>query len=139
LSYDSLAREGRGGQAGNLEPQRRGRTPPGKKLGCSSAAADVSDLNSVTGAVQKTLGIVPTINIFINDAGISGPNPKLWEYPADDWKRIFAVNVEGTFYCCRVVAPLMHERNYSRIVTLLLLRGRMAIQIHPPIAPAKPP
>ena len=49
----------------------------GKKLGCSSVAADVSDLNSVTSAVRKTLGIVPTIDIFINTAGISGPNAKL--------------------------------------------------------------
>ena len=56
----------------------------GEKLGCSSVAADVSDLNSVTSAVQKTLGIVPTIDIFINNAGISGPNAKLWEYPIDD-------------------------------------------------------
>src|SRR5262245_58044401 len=46
----------------------------GEKLGCSSVAADVSDLNSVTSAVQKTLGIVPTIDILINNAGISGPN-----------------------------------------------------------------
>ena len=54
----------------------------GKKLGGSSIAADVSDLTSVTSAVQKTLGIVPTIDIFINNAGISGPNAKLWEYPS---------------------------------------------------------
>ena len=96
----------------------------GKKLGCSSVAADVSDLNSVTSAVQKTLGIVPTIDIFINNAGISGPNAKLWEYPVDDWKRIFAVNVEGTFYCCRVVVPLMRERNYGRIVNIASVAGK---------------
>jgi NAD(P)-dependent dehydrogenase (short-subunit alcohol dehydrogenase family) len=90
----------------------------GKKLGCSSVAANVSGLNSVTSAVQKTLGIVPTIDILINNAGISGPNAKLWEYPVDDWQRIFAANVEGTFYCCRTVVPLMRERNYGRIVNI---------------------
>jgi 3-oxoacyl-[acyl-carrier protein] reductase len=96
----------------------------GNKLGGSSIAADVSDPTSVSSAVQKTLGIVPTIDIFINNAGISGPNAKLWEYPLEDWKRIFAVNVEGTFYCCRAVVPLMRERNYGRIVNIASVAGK---------------
>jgi len=96
----------------------------GKKLGGSSIAADVSDLTSVTSAVQKTLRIVPTIDIFINNAGISGPNAKLWEYPVNDWKRVFAVNVEGTFFCCRAVVPLMRERNYGRIVNVASVAGK---------------
>jgi 3-oxoacyl-[acyl-carrier protein] reductase len=95
-----------------------------KRLGCLSIAADVSDLSCVTGAVQRTLAIVPAIDILINNAGISGPNAKLWEYPVNDWKKIFAVNVEGTFYCCRAVAPLMRERNYGRIVNIASVAGK---------------
>src|SRR5262249_58074226 len=57
-------------------------------------------------------------------AGTSGPNAKLGEYPVDDWKRILAVNVEGTFYCCRVVVPLMRERNYGRIVNIASVAGK---------------
>src|SRR5262249_2603822 len=96
----------------------------GKKLGGLSIAADVSDLTSVTSAVQETLRLVPTIDILINNAGISGPNAKLWEYRADDWKEIFAVNVEGTFYCCRVMVPLMRERNYGRIINIASVAGK---------------
>ena len=96
----------------------------GKQLGGSSIRADVSDLTSVTSALQKTLGVVPAIHILINNAGISGPNAKLWEYPVDDWQRIFAVNVEGTFYCCRTVVPLMRERNYGRIVNIASVAGK---------------
>src|SRR5262249_54974566 len=90
----------------------------GKKLGASSIGADVSDPTSIGVAVQKTLGIAPAIDILINNAGISGPNAKLWEYPIEDWRKIFAVNVEGTFYCCRAIVPLMRERNYGRIVNI---------------------
>src|SRR5205807_2036653 len=59
-----------------------------------------------------------------NNAGISGPNAKLWEYPVEDWKKIFAVNVEETFYCCRAVVPLMRERNYGRIVNIASVAGK---------------
>jgi 2-dehydro-3-deoxy-L-rhamnonate dehydrogenase (NAD+) len=96
----------------------------GKQLGAASIAADVRDPTSVRSAVQKTLGHVPRIDILINNAGISGPNAKLWEYPVEDWKRIFAVNVEGTFYCCRTVVPLMREQNYGRIVNIASVAGK---------------
>ena len=96
----------------------------GKKLGASSIAADVSDPASVGSALQKTLRIISAIDIFINNAGISGPNAKLWEYPVEDWKKIFAVYVEGTFYCCRAVVPLMRERNYGRIVNIASVAGK---------------
>src|SRR5262249_51625365 len=96
----------------------------GKKLGPSSIGADVNDPTSIGVAVQKTLGIAPAIDILINNAGISGPNAKLWEYPIEDWRKIFAVNVEGTFYCCRAIVPLMRERNYGRIVNIASVAGK---------------
>src|SRR5207247_9816566 len=61
----------------------------GKELGASSVPADVSDPAPVGSALQKTLRIISAIDIFINNAGISGPNAKLWEYPVEDWKELF--------------------------------------------------
>ena len=40
-----------------------------KQLGASSISVDVSDLSSVTGAVEKTLGIISTVDVLINSAG----------------------------------------------------------------------
>lgn len=96
----------------------------GKKLGGLAMAADVGDLASVTHAVGKTLGIVSTIDVLVNNAGITGPNVKLWEYPAQDWRQVFAVNVDGTFHCCRAVVPHMRERNYGRIVNIASVAGK---------------
>jgi 2-dehydro-3-deoxy-L-rhamnonate dehydrogenase (NAD+) len=96
----------------------------GKKLGSFALVADVSDLGSVMRAVGKTLGIVSTIDVLINNAGITGPNVTLWEYPAEHWKRVFTVNVDGTFHCCRAVVPLMRERNYGRIVNIASVAGK---------------
>jgi len=95
-----------------------------RKLGGFAIAADVGDLASVTHAVGKTLGLVPAIDVLINNAGITGPNVKLWDYPAQDWRQVFAVNVDGTFYCCRAVVPHMRERNYGRIVNIASVAGK---------------
>jgi 2-dehydro-3-deoxy-L-rhamnonate dehydrogenase (NAD+) len=96
----------------------------GKKLGGFAIAADVSDRSSVMRAVGKTLEIVSTIDVLVNNAGITGPNVKLWEYPAEDWNRVFMVNVDGTFHCCRAVVPHMRERNYGRIVNIASIAGK---------------
>jgi 2-dehydro-3-deoxy-L-rhamnonate dehydrogenase (NAD+) len=95
-----------------------------KKLGGFAIAADVGELAAVTQAVAKTLGLVPAIDVLINNAGITGPNVKLWEYPAQDWRQVFAVNVDGTFHCCRAVVPQMRERNYGRIVNIASVAGK---------------
>jgi len=94
------------------------------KLGGHAVVADVSDLASVTRAVESTLKLVPAIDILINNAGITGPNDKLWDYPAEAWRRVFAVNVDGVFNCCRAVVPSMRAKNYGRIVNIASVAGK---------------
>ena len=85
---------------------------------------DVSDLVAVTNAVQTTLKFVPAVDILINNAGITGPNVKLWDYPAEAWNQVFAVNLHGVFNCCRAVIPHMRSRNYGRIVSIASVAGK---------------
>jgi 2-dehydro-3-deoxy-L-rhamnonate dehydrogenase (NAD+) len=95
-----------------------------KKLGGFAIAVDVGDIAAVTQAVGETLGLVPAIDVLVNNAGITGPNVKLWDYPAQDWRQVFAVNLDGTFHCCRAVLPHMRERNYGRIVNIASVAGK---------------
>jgi 3-oxoacyl-[acyl-carrier protein] reductase len=93
-------------------------------LASQALVADVTDFASVAQAVEDTLKIVPTIDILINNAGITGPNDKLWDYPVDAWEKVFAVNVHGVFHCCRAVAPLMRANDYGRIVNIASVAGK---------------
>ena len=92
-------------------------------LASQAFVADVTDFASVTRAVEDTLKIVPTIDILINNAGITGPNVKLWDYPVDAWDQVFAVNVHGVFRCCRAVVPHMRANDYGRIVNIASVVG----------------
>ena len=89
-----------------------------------SVVADVTDWDSITNAVTETLKAAPAIDILINNAGITGPNVKLWDYPLDAWRQVFEVNMHGVFQCCRAVVPLMRERNYGRIVNIASVAGK---------------
>jgi len=95
-----------------------------EKMGGLAILADVSKNESVTRAVEETLASTGGVDILINNAGITGPNATLWDYPIDSWKRVFAVNVEGVFHCCRALVPVMRGRNYGRIVNIASVAGK---------------
>ena len=90
----------------------------------SFVPVDVSDFASVTRAVDATMQRRAAIDVLINNAGITGPNVKLWDYPLDAWNQVFAVNIHGVFQCCRAVVPLMRQRNYGRIVNIASVAGK---------------
>ena len=88
----------------------------------AAAAVDVTDLAQVEAAAKAVDG--GRIDILVNNAGISGPNAPTWEYPPQDWARVLAVNLTGTFNCCRALAPAMIARNYGRIVNIASIAGK---------------
>jgi 2-dehydro-3-deoxy-L-rhamnonate dehydrogenase (NAD+) len=83
---------------------------------------DVSDLAEVEAAAKAVDG--GRIDVLVNNAGISGPNVPTWEYPQPDWARVLAVNLTGTFNCCKMVAPMMIARDYGRIVNIASIAGK---------------
>ena len=89
-----------------------------------SVVVDVGQHESVVEALRVTLQRYPVIDILINCAGITGPNAKLWDYPPAEWLQVMQVNLNGLFYCCREVAPLMRLRNYGRIVNIASVAGK---------------
>jgi len=92
--------------------------------GVATVVVDVGDPASVAAAAVHTATLHPTIDALVNCAGISGPNAKLWDYPPDAWQQVMQVNLNGVFYCCREVVPLMRAQNYGRIVNIASVAGK---------------
>jgi len=85
---------------------------------------DVAQQPSVAAAVAATLAHAPRIDALVNSAGITGPNVKLWDYPADDWRQVMDVNINGVFLCCREVVAQMRTQGYGRIVNIASVAGK---------------
>ncbi|MCZ6841061.1 MAG: SDR family NAD(P)-dependent oxidoreductase, partial [Alphaproteobacteria bacterium] len=69
--------------------------------------ADISDPEAVDTALTATRNRFNSVEITINNAGITGPNVVSWEYPIEDWRQVIAVDLVGTFLVSRAVIPLM--------------------------------
>ena len=57
-------------------------------------AVDVTDVASVTAASQAAIGQLGRVDILINNAGITGPNVKTWEYTPEDWRKVMEVDLD---------------------------------------------
>ena len=86
--------------------------------------ADVSDYASVESALRQTMSAIGGVDILVNCAGIAGPTVPLAEYPVDEWQKVLAINLTGTFHTCRAVAPVMSAQNYGRIVNIASIAGK---------------
>jgi NAD(P)-dependent dehydrogenase (short-subunit alcohol dehydrogenase family) len=81
-------------------------------IGC-----DVTDDTSVEAVLATIAAAVPAVGALVNNAGITSPTPFL-EVTSQEWERIFAVNVRGSYHFTRRLAPGMAERGFGRIVFL---------------------
>jgi 3-oxoacyl-[acyl-carrier protein] reductase len=89
-----------------------------------TSVADVSSLESVEAASAATVSELGGVDILVANAGITGPNFKVWEYPVDAWQQVLDVCLTGVFLCCRTVVPLMIAQGYGRIVNVASIAGK---------------
>jgi len=90
----------------------------------SAVAVDVAQPDSVADAVSASTKNGNNIDILVNSAGIAGPNQPTWEYPPDAWRDVIDVNLNGTFYCCHAVLPIMLKHGYGRVLNIASIAGK---------------
>jgi NAD(P)-dependent dehydrogenase (short-subunit alcohol dehydrogenase family) len=82
--------------------------------------ADVTSKASVEKLVTDAVREFGTVDILINNAALFADlhTKSFQEIPEDEWDRVMAVNVRGTFQCAKAVAPVMIEKKKGRIVNM---------------------
>ena len=85
---------------------------------------DVTKFDKVSKEIEKNIKEHKKIDIIINNAGISGPNTKVWNYPIDEWHKVIDLDLNAVFYCCKAVVPHMIKNNYGRIVNIASIAGK---------------
>ena len=97
-----------------------------KEIGSNNLSfkkVDVTNFIEIEKALEETENNLGKIDIFINNAGITGMNAKIWDYPLDEWKKVIELDLNSTFYCCKAVVPYMIKNNYGRIVNISSIAG----------------
>jgi len=91
---------------------------------CSYQKVDVNNFNDIEKTLKQIESSHGKIDIFINNAGITGMNATIADYPTDEWKKVINLNLNAVFYCCKAVVPYMIKQNYGRIVNISSIAGK---------------
>lgn len=95
-----------------------------KKLNCQFLKVDQTDNKAVQEATDKTIKQMDKIDILVCSAGIAGPTYTTWNYPVEEWSKVFNVNVNGVFYCNKYVVKTMRDKGYGRIINIASIAGK---------------
>ncbi|GAA1289880.1 SDR family NAD(P)-dependent oxidoreductase [Brachybacterium sp. JB7] len=78
---------------------------------------DISNEQQVIDALARVDAELPQLVGVVNNAGISSPTP-FTEVSTEEWKRVFDVNVHGTFFVTREAVKIFRRHSLGRIVNI---------------------
>jgi glucose 1-dehydrogenase len=78
---------------------------------------DVADPEACERIVRETVGKLGRIDVLVNNAGVTSAKPAL-ELTAEDFDRIFTIDVRGAFLLARAAALVMKENGGGAIVNI---------------------
>jgi 2-dehydro-3-deoxy-L-rhamnonate dehydrogenase (NAD+) len=92
--------------------------------GVLAITGDVSSSADVESAVARAESELGPLDVLVCCAGITGGSLRTADVSDDEWRRVFAINSDGVFFCNRAVIAGMVERGYGRIVNLASIAGK---------------
>ena len=86
--------------------------------------ADVARAAEIDAAVAQVESELGSLDILVCSAGVGGDSVRAVDMTDEEWRRVFAANCDGTFYCNRAALRGMVQRGYGRIVNVASIAGK---------------
>lgn len=106
--------------AANAEKVAKSITDGGSKA--IGIAADVARVKQVNDMVAQTIAHFGTVDILINSAGVFDV-VSIDDTTEEIWDRAMAINIKGTFFAAKAVAPEMRRRKSGKIINMSSIAG----------------
>jgi len=87
---------------------------------------DVSSEEDIKSLIRLGLEKFTSIDIIVNNAGISGGLDVLEEQKQEEWQRIYEINVMGPVYATKHIIAHMKERRKGSIINIASVAGIMS-------------
>ena len=84
---------------------------------------DVRDRSQVEQVIQDLPTEWQSIEVLVNNAGLSRGLDKLYEGLVEDWEEMIDTNVKGLLYLTRTVVPGMVERKLGHVINIGSIAG----------------
>ena len=105
----------------------------GRAVGIETDVGNKSSVEDMSRAVLESFG---NIDILVNNAGVQHVAPAV-DFPEQEWDRLIAVILSGTFFCTQAALRSMIPRQTGRIVNISSVYGRVGAKYKPAYTAAK--
>jgi len=85
---------------------------------------DVSRSEDADRAVTEAEAAFGRLDVLVCSAGVGGESLATVDVDDAEWRRVFAINCDGTFFCNRAALRVMIKRGYGRIVNVASIAGK---------------
>jgi NAD(P)-dependent dehydrogenase (short-subunit alcohol dehydrogenase family) len=120
----------------NLESKNKKAASELVALGAKTVEIDVTSDESVNRGMGKAVELLGGIDVVINNAGV-GVLGLQENFTADDWKKLFEINVFGVQRVNRAILPHMREKRSGLLIHISSLLGRVVIPFYGPYNSSK--
>ncbi len=86
-------------------------------------AADVSRLEDVRSFIAAVKNYYGGIDILVNNAG-AGTFRSVAQLTPEEWHQMIGVNLNGVYYCCHEVLPILKQRGGGDVINISSLAGK---------------
>lgn len=93
-------------------------------------AVDVREPDQRRLGVERVRDELGGVDILVNNAGINRPNAGL-TVDEENWDDHFSTNIKGGFFLAQLVAPMMMEKKWGRIIWISSQSGLIGIPGQP--------
>ena len=96
------------------------------EIGANTTAlqVDVTDFAQVKEAAERSLARGTSVEILVCNAGISGLNAPLIDYPLDEWHKVIDLDLNSVFYCTKCLLGHMRANGYGRVINIASVAGK---------------
>lgn len=92
----------------------------------AAVQADVASVDDARNYIDRTLAKWGRIDVLFSNAGISGDNKPVADFPIDIFDTVMTVNVRGPFLACKFALPHMVEGG-----SIIITSSIMGVQANP--------
>jgi len=98
---------------------------------------DIAQVNEVQHLMESIVGRFGRLDVAVNNAGVEGVKASITECTLQDWERVMAVNLRGTWLCMKYQIPIMKRQGGGVIVNCSSIAGMVGFPDMPAYTASK--
>jgi len=105
--------------------------------GVKGSLCDVSKRQDIERMMVECVQALGGLDVLVNNAGIAGPTAPVEEMDPDEWEKVMAVDLTGTFNVTRMAIPHLKKSSAGVIINMSSVAGRFGYANRSPYCTAK--